>query len=71
MANKHLTLLLTIGTFDEEDKAYRMLNQLTIYIPIVILVTWIFDALLAMVYLKWLHPWRIIVQTVSFIGFGT
>merc|ERR1719391_726011 len=31
-------------------------------LPLVVLVTWVLDALLAGVYLKWLHPWRILLQ---------
>merc|ERR1719275_577623 len=26
------------------------------------MITWVLDALLAFVYLKWFHPWRIILQ---------
>ena len=30
-----------------------------------IMITWFLDALLAAVYLKWIHPWRILLQEVS------
>ena len=65
VTERHSVLVLNIGTFAEEDEAYELLNNLTLSLPIVILVNWIFDALLAYVYLKWFHPWRIILQEVS------
>ena len=70
MSERHSALVLNIGTFAEEDKAYELLNSLSISLPIVVMVTWVFDALLAYVYLKWFHPWRIILQEVrSLFGF--
>ena len=62
---RHSVLVLNIGTFAEEDEAYELLNRLSMSLPLVVLVTWILDALLAGVYLKWLHPWRILLQEVS------
>ena len=62
---RHSALFLNIGTFAEEDEAYELLNRLSISLPIVAMVTWVLDALLAAVYLKWLHPWKIILQEVS------
>jgi len=59
---RHSVLVLNIGTFAEEDEAYELLNNLIVSLPLVVLVTWIFDALLAIVYLKWLHPWKILLQ---------
>ena len=35
--------------------------------PFAVLVAWILDAVLAAVYLKWLHPWRILLQEVTFV----
>ena len=69
MREKHSALVLNIGTFAEEDEAYELLNSLSMSLPFVIMVTWVFDALLGGVYLKWLHPWRIILQEVSSLGF--
>ena len=66
---RHSVLVLNIGTFAEEDEAYELLNSLSMSLPFVIMVVWVFDALLAGVYLKWLHPWRILLQEVSSIGF--
>ena len=62
---RHSVLVLNIGTFAEEDEAYELLNILSQSLPFVVMVTWIFDALLAAVYLKWLHPWKILLQEVS------
>ena len=64
VTDRHLVLVANIGTFAEEDEAYELLNSLSISLPIVVMVIWIFDALLAYVYLKWFHPWRIILQEV-------
>ena len=69
VTERHLVLVDNIGTFAEEDEAYELLNSLSISLPIVAMVTWVFDALLAYVYLKWFHPWRIILQEVSSLGF--
>ena len=69
MAEKHSALVDNIGTFAEEDEAYELLNRLIIVLPILAMVTWIFDALLAVVYLKWLHPWKILLQEVSSLQF--
>ena len=65
MRERHSVLVLNIGTFAEEDEAYELLNNLRVSLPLVVIVTWILDALLAIVYLKWLHPWKILLQEVS------
>ena len=62
---RHSVLVLNIGTFAEEDEAYELLNNLSVSLPLVVIVTCILDALLAIVYLKWLHPWKILLQEVS------
>ena len=69
VTERHLVLVANIGTFAEEDEAYELLNSLSMYLPFVVMVIWVFDALLAVVYLKWFHPWRIILQEVSSLGF--
>ena len=66
MSERHSALVLNIGTFAEEDEAYELLNSLSMSLPFVVMITWIFDALLGYVYLKWFHPWKIILQEVSF-----
>ena len=65
MRERHSALVLNIGTFAEEDEAYELLNSLSMSLPLVVMVTWVLDALLAAVYVKWLHPWRILLQEVS------
>ena len=64
MSERHSTLVLNIGTFAEEDEAFELLNSLTIILPLLVVVSWVLDALLAAVHLKWLHPWKIILQKV-------
>ena len=65
MNERHSALFLNIGTFKEEDEAFELLNSLTIILPLLVVVSWVLDALLAAVYLKWLHPWKIILQKVN------
>ena len=65
MGERHSVLRLNIGTFAEEDKALELLNRLTIILSLLVVVSWVLDALLAAVYLKWLHPWKIILQKVN------
>ena len=62
MKEKHLVLVDNIGTYAKEDKAYELLNSLSIALPLVVIITAVFDALLAVVYLMWFHPWKIILQ---------
>ena len=65
VSERHSLLLLNIGTFAEEDEAYELLNNLSMSLPFVVMIVWIFDALLGAVYLKWFHPWKILLQEVS------
>ena len=69
MGEKHSALVLNIGTFAEEDEAYELLNNLRMSLPFVVMITSFFDALLAAVYLKCLHPWKILLQEVSYFWF--
>ena len=64
-----LALVLNIGIFAKEDEAYELLNILSVTLPFVCMVTSVLDALLAVVYLKWLHPWRIILQEESCVRY--
>ena len=66
MREKHLALLNNIGTFAEEDEAFNLLSRLTWLLPIIIVISAAFDLVLAIVYLKWLHPWKIILQEVCY-----
>ena len=60
-----MTLRDNIGTFAKEDEAFDLLNRLSWQLPIFVIVSAILDLVLAFVYLKWLHPWKIILQEVS------
>ena len=44
---------------------HELLNSLSVHLPFVIMITSVLDVLLAGVYLKWFHPWKIILQEVS------
>ena len=68
MGERHSVLRLNIGTFAEEDEAYELLNNLVTSLPRIVVIAYIFDALLAAAYLKWLHPWKIILQKASLIS---
>ena len=69
MREKHLALVNNIGTYDEEDEAYELLNILSQSLPFIVMITAVFEALLAAAYLKWLHPWKILLQEVSSLQF--
>ena len=62
MREKHLVLRDNIGTFAKEDDAFNLLTKLSWQLPIFVVVSAILDLVLAVVYLKWLHPWKIILQ---------
>ena len=64
MREKHSALVHNIGTYPEEDKAFELLENLRRVLPVLVMVTTFFDALLAAGYLKWFHPWKIILQEV-------
>ena len=68
MREKHSALVNNIGTYDEEDEAYELLNSLSQSLPFIVMITSVFEALLAAVYLKWFHPWKILLQEVSFFN---
>ena len=69
VSERHSVLVNNIGTFEEEDEAHELLNSLSTSLPFVVMVIWVLDALLAAVYLKWLHPWKILLQEVSSVSF--
>ena len=65
MREKHLLLRDNIGTFAKEDEAFNLLTMLSWLLPFLVVSFAILDLILAFVYLKWLHPWKIILQEVS------
>ena len=62
VSKKHLALRDNIGTFAKEEEAFDLLTMLSWQLPIFVIVSALLDLLLAIVYLMWLHPWRIILQ---------
>merc|ERR1711963_417219 len=62
VTEKHLALRDNIGTYEEEDKAFNLLTWLSWHLPVFVVASALLDLLLAVVYLKWLHPWKIILQ---------
>ena len=54
-----------IGTFAQEDAAFDLLTRLSWLLPFIVIASGILDLVLAFVYLRWLHPWKIILQEVS------
>ena len=60
-----MTLRDNIGTFAKEDEAFDLLTRLSWLLPIFVIVSAILDLVLAFVYLKWLHPWKMILQEAS------
>ena len=69
VTEKHLALRNNIGTYADEDKAYELLTWLSWHMPIFVIASALLDLILAVVYLKWLHPWKIILQEVSWNHF--
>ena len=62
MREKHLTLRDNIGTFAKEDEAFDLLTRLSWQLPVFFISSTIADLIMAVVYLKWLHPWKIILE---------
>ena len=69
VTEKHVALRDNIGTYEDEDKAFNLLTWLSWHLPVFVVASALLDLLLAVVYLKWLHPWRIILQEVSWNHF--
>ena len=65
MREKHWALQDNIGTYAEEDEALDLLTRLSWQLPFFVIASAMLDLVLAFVYLKWLHPWKIILQEVS------
>ena len=65
MSKKHTALSDNIGTYAEEDNAFKLLTNLAWRLPISVATSALLDLALACVYLKWLHPWKIILQKAS------
>ena len=70
MRERHLVLRDNIGTLVEEDEAFDLMTRLSWQLPIFVIALAILDLVLAVVYLKWLHPWKIILQQVRSKSFA-
>ena len=55
----------TIGSFEEEQKAFDLMSRLVWQLPLFMAVAALIDLLLVLVYMNWLHPWRGILEDVS------
>ena len=51
--------------FEEEADALDLLTLLSWKMPLTVFSTSVLDALLMVLYQKWLHPWRMILVKVS------
>ena len=70
MREKHLVLRDNIGTFAKEDEAFDLLTRLSWQLPVFFIASAIVDLIMAVVYLKWLHPWKIILEKAGQIFFS-
>ena len=55
---RHELLLVTIGTFPEEDDAYWAVTTLSWALPMILVISTILDSILVWVYMKYAHPWK-------------
>ena len=64
---RHEFLVAHIGAFKEEQNAFDLLatTSLSWQLPLFMAASALVDLLLVLVYMKWLHPWRDILQDVS------
>ena len=59
MKNRHELLLSTLGyVFPEEEHAYWLVNLLIWVLPTTISIAAVVDMLLAVIYMKFTHPWK-------------
>ena len=59
---RHELLEGAIGVLPEEETAYKLVNQLSWILPIVVIIGALFDMLLVYVYMKFAHPWKYILS---------
>ena len=64
---RHSLLLSELRTFKEEDDANALLAKLTWVLPTIVITFSLFDLILALIYLTWLHPWKIILDEVKLV----
>ena len=51
-------LVGAIGVFPEEETAYSKVKNLTWILPTVVVIGSLIDALLAIAYMRFTHPWK-------------
>ena len=61
MKERHELLLGAIGVFKEEEDAYQLATKFTWILPVVILCGGLVDLALIVVYMKFAHPWKVIL----------
>ena len=59
---RHKLLEGAIGVLPEEEIAYKLVNQLSWILPIVVIIGALLDMLLVYVYMKFAHPWKYILS---------
>ena len=59
---RHSTLLTNIGTFPEEKEGFARLMFLSWLLPTIVLATTLIDLVLVFLYMRFLHPWRCIID---------
>ena len=48
--------------FEEEEATYVLFSNLKWALPLILLAASVFDVLLMILYIKWLHPWKGILK---------
>ena len=56
------TILANIGAFQEENKGCARLIFLSWILPSIVLATTLLDLVLVFIYMRFLHPWRCILD---------
>ena len=64
---RHETIQASIGYFPEEGQAYSVAKNLIFVLPAAVVLTTVTDIVLVICYMKWIHPWRKIIQQKPFL----
>ena len=59
---RHLLILPAIGVFQQEEEAYMLVTRMRWLLPVLVLVLAVLDLILMMAYMKFFHPWKMILQ---------
>ena len=52
---------IPIGTFPEEDEAYRRVMKLLWALPLIVILSSVMDIFFVYIYMRCVHPWKIIL----------